>query len=152
MQPPRPARRLIDHLRQAAWLDHDRVLAWGCVLLVETAAFLLFLALWSRGVVMRLDHPTSSDFVSFYAAGKLTLACTPAFAYDHAAHLLAEGQRPSLAPHTGISSILRSIRCCARASRCCPTTLPTRYSKRWRCSPWRCAPCCSSGASAGWPR
>jgi alpha-1,2-mannosyltransferase len=92
MHPPRPARRLIDHLRQAAWLDHDRVVAWGCVLLVETAALVLFLALWSHGVVMHLDHPTSSDFVSFYAAGKLTLAGTPALAYDHAAHLLAEGQ------------------------------------------------------------
>jgi hypothetical protein len=92
MHPPRPARRLIDHLRHAAWLDHDRVVGWGCVLLAETAAVMVFLVLWSHGVVMHLDHPTSSDFVSFYAAGKLTLAGTPALAYDHAAHLLAERQ------------------------------------------------------------
>jgi hypothetical protein len=96
MHPPRPARRLIDHLRRAAWLGHDRVVAWGCVLLVETAALVLFLALWLHSVVMHLDHPTSSDFVSFYAAGKLTLAGTPAGAYDHAAHLLAEGQATQL--------------------------------------------------------
>jgi hypothetical protein len=41
MHPPRPARRLIDHLRHAAWLDHDRVVGWGCVLLVETALVVL---------------------------------------------------------------------------------------------------------------
>jgi Glycosyltransferase family 87 len=92
MHPQRPARRLIAHLRDAAWLDHDRVVGWGLVLLVETAAIVLFLALWSHGVVMHLDHPTSTDFVSFYAAGKLALAGTPALAYDHAAHLLAERQ------------------------------------------------------------
>jgi alpha-1,2-mannosyltransferase len=48
--------------------------------------------LWSHGVVMHLSRPTSSDFVSFYAAGKLVLAGTPALAYDHAAHLAAEEQ------------------------------------------------------------
>jgi len=60
--------------------------------LVETALLVLFLVLWSHGVVMHLDRPTSSDFVSFYAAGKLALAGTPALAYDQAAHLLAEQQ------------------------------------------------------------
>jgi len=92
MYPSRPARRLIDHLRYADWLHHDRVVAWGQVLLVLTALAMLFLVLWSHGVVMHLSRPTSSDFVSFYAAGKLVLAGTPALAYDHAAHLAAEEQ------------------------------------------------------------
>ena len=92
MHPTRPARRLIDHLRYADWLHHDRVVAWGRVLLVLTALAMLFLVLWSHGVVMHLSRPTSSDFVSFYAAGKLALAGTPALAYDHAAHLAAEQQ------------------------------------------------------------
>jgi hypothetical protein len=92
MHPPRPARRLIDHFREAAWLDHDRVVGWGCVLLAETALLMLFLVLWSHGVVMHLSRPSSSDFVSFYAAGKLALAGTPALAYDPTAHLLAEQQ------------------------------------------------------------
>jgi alpha-1,2-mannosyltransferase len=92
MNQTRPARRLLDHLRHAAWLNHDRVVGWGVVLLVETALIMLFLVLWSHGVVMHLSRPTSSDFVSFYAAGKLALAGTPALAYDHAAHLLAEQQ------------------------------------------------------------
>jgi alpha-1,2-mannosyltransferase len=90
MHPTRPARRLIDHLRHADWLHRDRVVAWGQVLLVLTALAMLFLVLWSHGVVMHLSRPTSSDFVSFYAAGKLALAGTPALAYDHAAHLAAE--------------------------------------------------------------
>jgi hypothetical protein len=41
MHPPQPARRPLDHLRHAAWLDHDRVVGWGCVLLVETALVVL---------------------------------------------------------------------------------------------------------------
>ena len=85
-------RRLIDWFRHADWLNHGRVVAWGCVLLVEIALVMLFLVLWSHGVVMHLDRPTSSDFVSFYAAGKLALGGTPALAYDQAAHLLAEQQ------------------------------------------------------------
>ncbi len=92
----RPARRVIDHLRHADWLHHDRVVGWGVVLLVLTALAMLFLVLWSHGVVMHLSRPSSSDFVSFYAAGKLALAGTPALAYDHAAHLAAE-QQASLA-------------------------------------------------------
>jgi hypothetical protein len=43
MHPSRPARRLIDHLRYADWLHHDRVVAWGQVLLVLTALAMLFL-------------------------------------------------------------------------------------------------------------
>jgi alpha-1,2-mannosyltransferase len=76
MHPTRPARRVIDHLRHSDWLHHDRVVAWGQVLLVLTALAMLFLVLWSHGVVMHLSRPSSSDFVSFYAAGKLALAGT----------------------------------------------------------------------------
>jgi len=65
MNPARPARRVIDHLRHADWLHHDRVVAWGQVLLVLSALGMLFLVLWSHGVVMHLSRPTSSDFVSF---------------------------------------------------------------------------------------
>jgi len=52
MHPTRPARRLIDHLRDAASLDHDRVVGWGCVLLAETAMAML-VGHWS-GVVTRV--------------------------------------------------------------------------------------------------
>jgi alpha-1,2-mannosyltransferase len=37
-----------------------------------------------------IDPPTTTDFASFYAAGKLALAGTPTLADDQAAHHAAE--------------------------------------------------------------
>jgi hypothetical protein len=42
------------------------------------------------GLIVPLAGPTSTDFVSFYAAGALADAGTPELAYDQAAHDLAE--------------------------------------------------------------
>ncbi len=61
------------------------------MLLIELT-ILVMLALWQHGVISGQVSPTSSDFVSFYAAGKLALAGTPGLAYDQAAHFLAEQQ------------------------------------------------------------
>ena len=83
-------RRLIDVLRIADWLTDERIVAWSLVLLVEELLALLFIAMWQHGVFSPIDTPTSSDFVSFYAAGKLALAGTPALAYDQAAHYFAQ--------------------------------------------------------------
>ena len=80
----------IRELPRAKWLDRDRILAWSGILLVLEALFLGFLVLWDHGVFVRIDPPVSTDFVSFYAAGKLALAGTPALAYDRAAHAAAE--------------------------------------------------------------
>jgi hypothetical protein len=52
--------------------------------------FLSFLILWHHNVFVKVDPPASTDFVSFYAAGKLALAGTPMLAYDRAAHAAAE--------------------------------------------------------------
>jgi alpha-1,2-mannosyltransferase len=83
---------LIRVVRDARWLTRDRVIAWGIVLLIEEFLLVLFAALWLHGVFVEIKVPSSSDFVSFYAAGKLTLAGTPASVYDQAAHHLAEQQ------------------------------------------------------------
>jgi hypothetical protein len=73
-----------------AALDRDRVLAYCRVLLaVETAVF-LFLVAGTHGLIAPLAGPTSTDFVSFYAAGALADAGTPELAYDQAAHDAAE--------------------------------------------------------------
>ena len=73
-----------------AALDRDRVLAYGRVLLaVETVVF-LFLVAGTHGLITPLAGPTSTDFVSFYAAGALADAGTPELAYDQAAHHAAE--------------------------------------------------------------
>ena len=73
-----------------AALDRDRVLAYCRVLLaVETAVF-LFLVAGTYGLIVPLAGPTSTDFVSFYAAGALADSGTPELAYDQAAHDAAE--------------------------------------------------------------
>jgi Glycosyltransferase family 87 len=83
---------LIEHLREARWLTRQRVVLGGYVLLLAQGTILIMLALWQHGVITAEVSKTSSDFVSFFAAGKLTLAGTPALAYDHTAHFLAERQ------------------------------------------------------------
>jgi alpha-1,2-mannosyltransferase len=77
-------------LVRANWLNRDRVVSWGGILLALEILFLGFMILWSNNVFHRIDPPISTDFVSFYAAGKLALAGTPALAYDRAAHAAAE--------------------------------------------------------------
>jgi alpha-1,2-mannosyltransferase len=58
-------------------------------LFVDLAGF-AFLIAGTHGWVVPLPRPTTTDFVSFYAAGSLADAGTPALAYDDAAHLAAE--------------------------------------------------------------
>jgi hypothetical protein len=73
-----------------AALDRDRVLAYCRVLLaVETAVF-LFVVAGTHGLIVPLAGPTSTDFVSFYAAGALAASGAPELAYDKAAHDAAE--------------------------------------------------------------
>jgi alpha-1,2-mannosyltransferase len=76
--------------RHPEWLHRRRLVAWGLILLGVEAGFLIFVALWQHGAFFVIEKPTSSDFVSFYAAGKLALAGTPELAYDRAAHYIAE--------------------------------------------------------------
>ncbi len=74
----------------AEWLDRRRVRSAALILLLLQLAGLLFIAAGTQGWIVKLDKPTTTDFVSFYAAGALAHAGTPALAYDHAAHLAAE--------------------------------------------------------------
>ena len=82
--------RLINIIRHAHWLTRDRIIAGGHVLLLIELTILVMLALWQHGIITDTVAQTSSDFVSFYAAGKLALEGTPALAYDQAAHFLVE--------------------------------------------------------------
>ena len=61
----------------------------GILLAVELALF-LFLAAGTYGLIVPLPKPTSTDFVSFYAAGSLADAGTPELAYNRDAHYAAE--------------------------------------------------------------
>ncbi len=82
--------RWLAALARADWLNRDRILSWGGILLALNVLLLGFLILWHHDVFVPIDPPTSTDFVSFYAAGKLALAGTPALAYDRLAHAAAE--------------------------------------------------------------
>jgi hypothetical protein len=79
----------LDKLRRAGWLDRDRIVSWCAILAGLECLFLIFIACWQHGVFGPTEQ-TSGDFLSFYAAGKLALAGTPALAYDQNAHHLAE--------------------------------------------------------------
>lgn len=80
----------VDRLRNGDWLDRRRVLLGASTLLVAQVGFFLFLIAGTHGWIVPLPGPTTTDFVSFYAAGKLANAGAPALAYDQAAHLAAE--------------------------------------------------------------
>jgi hypothetical protein len=79
-------------VREPHWLTRRRIVFWGLILLAEELLLIVFFALGQHGLLVAGVGPTSSDFVSFYAAGKLTLAGTPAMAYDQSAHYWAEQQ------------------------------------------------------------
>jgi hypothetical protein len=63
----------------------------GCaaLLALEIAIFLILIA-GTHGWIVPLEHATTTDFASFYAAGKLAIAGTPQLAYDQAAHYAME--------------------------------------------------------------
>jgi hypothetical protein len=71
-------------------LDRRRVTAYCAMLLAAELAMVVFYAAGTYGLIVPLDGPASTDFVSFYAAGTLTDAGSPALVYDHGAHLAAE--------------------------------------------------------------
>ena len=73
-----------------AWLDRRRIRIAAVTLLLLQLAMFLFIAAGTQGWIVKLKGPTTTDFVSFYAAGALADAGMPALAYDHAAHLAAE--------------------------------------------------------------
>jgi len=72
--------------------DHGRLIAYCTILLAIEISCFLFLIAGTHGLIVPLNAPTSTDFVSFYAAGSLADAGTPELAYDQPAHNAAEEQ------------------------------------------------------------
>ena len=71
-------------------LTADRIAAWSAILLVAECLTFLFFVAGTHGWIVKLPAPTTTDYVSFYAAGRLAAGSTPALAYNPAAHYLAE--------------------------------------------------------------
>ena len=81
---------LAAQLRSGDWLTRRRVRAYTTILLVIQLAAFGFLVAGTHGWIVPLEKPNTTDFVSFYAAGALADAGTPALAYDQTAHFAAE--------------------------------------------------------------
>jgi hypothetical protein len=76
--------------RLGNWLDRGRIRRLAALLLaVQLLLFALVIA-GTHGELGPLEQPVTTDFVSFYAAGRLADAGTPRLAYDQAAHQAAE--------------------------------------------------------------
>src|SRR5216684_2547398 len=71
-------------------LGRGRIFTYcGILLAVEIGVFAMFIA-GTHGLIVPLSGATSTDFVSFYAAGTLADAGEPELAYDRGTHYLAE--------------------------------------------------------------
>ena len=81
---------LLALLRSGDCLSRRSIRVFAAILLVLEIGVFMFIVAGTHGWIVPLDHPTTTDFVSFYAAGGLADAGTPALAYDPAAHLAAE--------------------------------------------------------------
>ncbi|HTV90853.1 MAG TPA: glycosyltransferase family 87 protein [Stellaceae bacterium] len=71
-------------------LDRRGIRALAAMLLAVDLVGFALLIVGTHGWIVPLPRPTTTDFVSFYAAGALADAGTPALAYDRRAHLAAE--------------------------------------------------------------
>jgi hypothetical protein len=71
-------------------LDRERIQFCCSILLAFEIAVFLFMAAGTHGLIVPLPKPTSTDFVSFYAAGTLADSGTPELAYDRDEHYAAE--------------------------------------------------------------
>ncbi|HEX5321646.1 MAG TPA: glycosyltransferase family 87 protein [Stellaceae bacterium] len=81
---------MVSMLRSGDWLDRRRIGLFAAVLLAVELAFFAFIVAGTHGWIVPLEKPCTTDFVSFYAAGTLADAGTPALAYNEAVHLATE--------------------------------------------------------------
>ncbi len=77
-------------IRDGTWWTVTRVAIFTRSLFTFECAMFLFFAAGAHGLIVPLAGPTSTDFVSFYAAGTLVDAGHAASAYDQVAHRVAE--------------------------------------------------------------
>src|ERR1700733_10576985 len=83
---------VIYQLRSGDWLTNQRMVAYAWILLIWELLAFAFCVAGTHGLVVTLPHPSSSDFVSFYGAGRLAGWGTGWLAYDQVAHYAAEQQ------------------------------------------------------------
>ena len=72
------------------WLSERRVRGWAVTAALLQALVLAFMIAGTHGWLVGGVKPNTTDFVSFWAAGRLADEGRPALAYDHDAHLRVE--------------------------------------------------------------
>jgi alpha-1,2-mannosyltransferase len=77
-------------LRRGDFLDRARIVGWGRTLLIVEIVALIAIAAGTYGAYVHLEAPSSTDFISFFAAGRLADSGTPTLAYDPAQHRAME--------------------------------------------------------------
>jgi alpha-1,2-mannosyltransferase len=71
-------------------LSREPIYAASLVFLAAELSVFLFMIAGTHGLIVPLDRPNTTDFVSFYAAGKLAGTAEPQLAYNQAEHLAEE--------------------------------------------------------------
>lgn len=84
------ARIGLSEWRSGAWLDRRMLRRCAAILLALEIVGFAFIVAGTHGWIVPLAKPCTTDFVSFYAAGRLANAGTPQLAYNIAAHFAAE--------------------------------------------------------------
>ncbi len=84
------AQGLFGRLRGGGWLTRRRICVYAALLLCLEVAGLAWFVAGTHGWIVPLRRPVSTDFVSFYAAGRLADDGTPALVYQPGAHYAAE--------------------------------------------------------------
>jgi hypothetical protein len=120
-------------------LTRRPIVAISAALLVLQLVVLGYLAAGAYGLVKRYG-PDTVSFVSFYAAGELAVRGYAPLAYDEA--ILGETEEDLTHPGANLvlSSIRRSIFCCAHRWYCCRRwwPLPSSRPRRWCSSSQSC--------------
>ena len=82
--------RSLSSLRQGSWLSPTMVRRIGGGLFAAELTLFAVLALATYNVFGPMPEPVSTDFISFYAAGRLANDGMPELAYDSAMHSMTE--------------------------------------------------------------
>jgi alpha-1,2-mannosyltransferase len=84
------ARGYQNSMARGHWLTRERVIGYATILALTELGLFVFCVAGAHGLIVPMDHATSTDFLSFHAAGALANAGTPWLVYDRAAHQAAE--------------------------------------------------------------
>ena len=74
------------YLRAGDWINQDRILAWARVVLVFELVGFAFCIAGTHGLIVPLQHPVASDYVSFYSAGRLADQGAASLVYSQPDH------------------------------------------------------------------